>query len=357
VIDCAIRHFRKYNLDTLFIATNAPGRSAFNRVERRMAPLSKELCGLVLEHNHFGSHLDNNGKTVDHEKELQNFEHAGDLLAKIWGNVVFDGFPTIASYVSPSVSEVLDDYVVQSEDWRARHIRQGHYFLQVRMLTIDVYWCKTKSRWSLLVLFDFQIVKCSDRNCCETPRGSYFKIFPPFIPAPVVLNQDSFVASLNSDKSNNFTSLLLRLQIDDTGLRNSHGLLPFDTCCPSVEELVEGRTCSLCGLYFASIKSLKSHKRHFHRHSTLNGAEPVVPVLKIRRRNCPVQVVAQRQNEKLVLWTTGLQNHEHADWFDTEEMDGVPAEVLEESNPNNSLPVLPVDKYMTRKEIWENIKD
>lgn len=33
VIQIAIHHFKEYNLDTLFIATNAPGRSAFNRVE------------------------------------------------------------------------------------------------------------------------------------------------------------------------------------------------------------------------------------------------------------------------------------------------------------------------------------
>uniref|UniRef100_A0A182W7W0 Uncharacterized protein n=1 Tax=Anopheles minimus TaxID=112268 RepID=A0A182W7W0_9DIPT len=58
VIDVAIHNFRKYKLDALFVATNAPGRSAFNRVERRMAPLSRELVGLVLPHDHYGSHLD-----------------------------------------------------------------------------------------------------------------------------------------------------------------------------------------------------------------------------------------------------------------------------------------------------------
>lgn len=45
VIASAIGHFKKYDLDAIYVATNAPGRSAFNRVERRMAPLSKELSG------------------------------------------------------------------------------------------------------------------------------------------------------------------------------------------------------------------------------------------------------------------------------------------------------------------------
>lgn len=58
MIKVAISNFLEYKLDAIFIATNAPGRSAFNRVERRMAPLSRDLAGLVLPHDHFGSHLD-----------------------------------------------------------------------------------------------------------------------------------------------------------------------------------------------------------------------------------------------------------------------------------------------------------
>ena len=62
VISCAIQHFKKFDLDALFIATNAPHRSAFNRVERRMAFLSKELCGVILLHDAFGTHLNNSKK-------------------------------------------------------------------------------------------------------------------------------------------------------------------------------------------------------------------------------------------------------------------------------------------------------
>ncbi|KAJ8886114.1 hypothetical protein PR048_012323 [Dryococelus australis] len=64
VIVQAIEHFKKYDLDAIFIVTNAPGRSAFNRVERRMAPLRRELRGVVLPHDSFGTHLDSNGRTV-----------------------------------------------------------------------------------------------------------------------------------------------------------------------------------------------------------------------------------------------------------------------------------------------------
>ncbi|KAL9693760.1 hypothetical protein quinque_013045 [Culex quinquefasciatus] len=64
-IEIAIHHFLTKNLDCLFIATNAPGRSAFNVVERRMAPLSRQLSGVVLPHDRYGSHLDASGKTGD----------------------------------------------------------------------------------------------------------------------------------------------------------------------------------------------------------------------------------------------------------------------------------------------------
>ena len=51
-VECAIDYFLKYDLDAFFIATNAAGFSAFNRVERRMAPLSEEMADLILHHKH-----------------------------------------------------------------------------------------------------------------------------------------------------------------------------------------------------------------------------------------------------------------------------------------------------------------
>ncbi|KAJ1531396.1 hypothetical protein ONE63_000077 [Megalurothrips usitatus] len=96
VIAHAISHFLDLDLDGLFVFTNAPGRSAYNRVERRMAPLSRELSGVVLPYDFYGSHLDNRGATVDKNLELQNFSHAGTTLADIWSAMTIDGFPVTA---------------------------------------------------------------------------------------------------------------------------------------------------------------------------------------------------------------------------------------------------------------------
>jgi len=54
----AYKTYKDRNLDALFTACHAPGHSAYNAVERRMDPLSHDLSGLILSHDHFGSPLD-----------------------------------------------------------------------------------------------------------------------------------------------------------------------------------------------------------------------------------------------------------------------------------------------------------
>ena len=69
----AVFLFKALNLDVYIHATNAAGLSAFNPVERRMAPLSHDLVGLILKYDTYGSHLDSSGNTVDQELEEKNF--------------------------------------------------------------------------------------------------------------------------------------------------------------------------------------------------------------------------------------------------------------------------------------------
>ena len=78
-----IKFFKDLDIDYLIAACNAAGLSAFHFIERRMAPLSKELAGIVLLHDSFGTHLNENGKTIDDVKELQNFSKTGETLSEI----------------------------------------------------------------------------------------------------------------------------------------------------------------------------------------------------------------------------------------------------------------------------------
>jgi hypothetical protein len=66
-----------------------------------MAPLSHDLAGLILPYDHFGSHLNDSGVTVNVELEKINFRKAGQNLADRWRQSIIDGFPCFAEYINP----------------------------------------------------------------------------------------------------------------------------------------------------------------------------------------------------------------------------------------------------------------
>jgi cell fate (sporulation/competence/biofilm development) regulator YmcA (YheA/YmcA/DUF963 family) len=103
-LESAINKFKKYNLDAFFIITQAPGQTAFNVVERRLASLSQDLTGLVLPHDYFGTHLNFSGITIDAELEKANFKNTGDVLAEVWSMDMIDQHPVVAEYINPPES-------------------------------------------------------------------------------------------------------------------------------------------------------------------------------------------------------------------------------------------------------------
>lgn len=103
----AIGRFKKYNLDALFIIAQAPGQTAFNVAERRLANLSQDLTGLVLPHDYFGTHLNVSGLTVDSEVEKNNFKRIGSVLGEVWSMDMIDRFAVVAEYIDPPAS--IDD--------------------------------------------------------------------------------------------------------------------------------------------------------------------------------------------------------------------------------------------------------
>ena len=67
-----------------------------------MTPSSKELSGIVLLHHSFGTHLNENGKTIDNVEVLDNFKKAGKLLFEIWSEMTTDGHQISVIKVDPS---------------------------------------------------------------------------------------------------------------------------------------------------------------------------------------------------------------------------------------------------------------
>ena len=103
----AMDRFKKYDLDVLVMINQAPGQNLFNVVERRLSPLSHDLAGLILPHDHFGTHLNESGLTENAGLELENFKRTGDVLAEVWSMNVLDEYPVLAEYIQPS--SMLDE--------------------------------------------------------------------------------------------------------------------------------------------------------------------------------------------------------------------------------------------------------
>ena len=90
ILSCAVSLFNLLNLDALIWGVNAAGLSAFNPCERRMAPLSRDLSGIILPHDTYGNHLDSTGKTIDIELEEKNFYAASDNLCERWNSTRYN---------------------------------------------------------------------------------------------------------------------------------------------------------------------------------------------------------------------------------------------------------------------------
>ncbi|CAF2752161.1 unnamed protein product [Rotaria sp. Silwood2] len=228
--------FKTHNLDALFVLTHAPGQSAFNAVERRMAPLSHDLSGLILPHDHFGTHLDANGNTIDLELEKQNFKKAGEVLAEAWSNTVIDSHPVVASYVNSSFTSQVSSKI--DESWCDRHVLQSQYTLQ--------------------------IVRCNSQDCCGEWRSNYLQVFSQrFLPPPVPFVQGSsglVIAESDSEQDRFCGSLFQRLQLSKLIHKElNSSSVPFDYFCTSVKQSIPKRICNICNKYFPTMERRKNH--------------------------------------------------------------------------------------------------
>lgn len=310
-----------YNLDALFIATNAPGRSAFNRIERRMAPLSHELSGVILPHDHFGSHLDSQRRTIDDALELKNFQYAGEVLAEVWRPLVVDGHPTVAEYIRPDESEIpVGTIQLKSQSWMDRHVRTSQYFTQV--------------------------VKCEDLYCCSPARSSYFKIIDgQFLPPPLPITYSSSGLTIPNPSSTFrnvdpvkylFPKLAIQNMLNIDRLIPSEASsfrdnIPYDLFCPSVKSTLRDRMCKHCNHYFASKIMLQHHVSSEHKRP------PAAPAQRIR----PQRIAAKRQRELMIV-IAEEENAESIEWLEEDEVDSEGLLPLEIGQNLIDLPEIPI---------------
>ena len=319
-IKCAIDYFNTFDLDGIFIATNAPGRSAFNRCERRMAPLSRELSGVILEHDRFGTHLDNKGNTIDNDLELKNFEHADTVLAEIWSKLVIDEHPVVAEYISDDPDERE-----KSEKWKSKHVKASQYFLQ--------------------------IVKCNDRTCCLTFRSSYLEVIKDrFLPPPIPIVQTTDgLKWVTDDKGATYLTLCQNLAMKDavappsTVKKYKQGGIPYDYSNPAVNkgDVIKKRICKHCDSYFGTINAKGSHESDCCTNSS--PTRPQVHNEEVRVR--PSRVKARRGVELLC-----MMEDNDLEWYDFADVDlDVNLNDVPLQSKRHGTPIMPVEE---RNPIW-----
>ena len=231
----AIDHFKKHNLDVYIAMTHAPGMSAYNYVERRMAPHSKALAGVVLEHDKCGSHLDSSGTTTDDELEKKNFNNAGNALADIWRKLVLDEKPVFTEYVENQECSP-DEY---TERWISDHCRVSQYM--------------------------FVIVKCDVQSCCGDMQTNWKSVFPDrFLPAPIPLRRTAHGPVVPEPKEikkgDIFADLWTTISLQNL-IKEDNQHIPYDKYCPSVYKDLKKRVCKGCNIYHPSMAAVNRHRK------------------------------------------------------------------------------------------------
>ena len=241
----AVSLFKELELDALLHGVNAAGLSAFNPVERRMAPLSHDLAGIVLPHNHYGTHLDSEGKTTDIELEKENFFKAAEVLTEVWSKTVIDGHKV---HCEPLHAGCEKEPEHVDPDWAATHVQQSRYSLQ--------------------------IVKCFNTDCCPTFATNWAHVFPSrFIPLPAVYEYSpTGMAAVEPRtvfaKPRDYIYAPLKERLIQQLMpreASKYGIAPFDLYCPSMVDKLKKGICRQCGSYWPSqaamLRHAKCHKR------------------------------------------------------------------------------------------------
>ena len=247
-----IRVFVKLELAFLFLISLPSGLSPYNPVERRMKYLSSEMTGTILDHEHFGSHLNSNRETVNHELELKNFQHCGEHLSKLFNEMVYDGFPTNARYVDPK--EKPETFQDMTGDWENTHVRRSKYCLQ--------------------------IVMCGNPECCPNRPKHLMSLLRPilpngFIPPPSKLatkfNEGNFPLQLKMDavKDRKIPFVPLGLRV----LYPTEAYTPFDSLLPSMQSKIKKCICDQCKIQFPSFSQMLVHRRSVHKFSRYRDIE------------------------------------------------------------------------------------
>jgi len=230
----------------LLIVHNAPGRSAFNCVERALSFLNGAISGVVLDLFTHGEHV-KNGEVPDELKELekQNIDAALEMLKELWKNVAVNGcqMATRAILTGTDEHSSFVKSILQYKTQPSSLTTSDR--LQVERFLLFMY------KHSSFSQYLGQIRRCDDTDCCKSIDAQI---------ANILKNHHTWFPTAVPKSSKEWYSF--------TELLSQQFVIP-DTHCPSVQKdkLNEGRNCAECNLVYTSKERFVQHRKFLHNFS------------------------------------------------------------------------------------------
>ena len=148
----------------------------------------------------------------------------------------------------------------------------------IEIVFVIRYWCATHV---LQTQYTIQIIRCNNPTCCTPWRSNYIQVFPHrFLPPPVPFHRSSRGVKMVDIESSSaainpvspfYGNLFQRIQFHGIVLnRTKNDTLPFDACCPSLQNLLPTRICSICKQYIPSAMRLRHHYK-IHQQQSNSG--------------------------------------------------------------------------------------
>jgi hypothetical protein len=254
--------FKKFDLDFLSIRTHAPGQSKYNPVERGMATLSGKLAGITLPVDHFGGHLNTQGKVIDPELAARNFRYSGEALCEIWRRDLIFGKKVDACYIDVLTNPFEHIYFEGTEREKVEELKRRKKEEEKKSNDINKETTHTHSEcfvpWSWieahcnLCTYSLDIKRCTNASCCGPPRAKEAMDFLHLY--------NGFLPPITKAKDGRFTNPIHLLQYGD--LLKIPG---YDAHCESIEKNTYLRLCcTICQKYFPTLTFLTNHKRLMH---------------------------------------------------------------------------------------------
>ena len=98
-------------------------------------------------------------------KTSYSFAAAGDILAEVWSESATDSYPVVLEYLSPpeNIHEAM--IFMEGEEWKAKHVMQSQYMLQIVRCNDNTCYDKWQTNYSEFFswMYVFSTIFCQDR--------------------------------------------------------------------------------------------------------------------------------------------------------------------------------------------------